>query len=41
MRMDMMCVVMTEIGCEENELMEKTGREWMVLLLGLCGETNV
>ena len=38
----MMNEVMIEIGCEENELMEKTGSEWMSLLLGLYGgETNV
>ncbi len=23
-----------------NEVVERTGREWMVLLLGLGGETN-
>ena len=23
-----------------NELVERTGREWMVLLLGLCGDTT-
>ena len=36
----MMRVVLTEMGCEMNEVMEKTGKEWMVLLLGLCDETN-
>ena len=23
-----------------NEVIERTGREWMVLLLGLCGEMS-
>lgn len=40
-RMDMMRVVLTEMGCEMNALIERTGREWMVLLLGLCGDTTV
>ena len=39
-RMDMMRVVLTEVGCEINEVVEKTGKEWMVLLLGLCDEAN-
>ena len=39
-RIVMMRVVLTEMGCEMNEVMEKTGKEWMVLLLGLCDETN-
>ena len=39
-RMDMMRVVLTELGCEMNEVVEKTGKEWMVLLLGLCDESN-
>ena len=39
-RMNMMRVVLTEMGCEMNEVVEKSGREWMVLLLGLCQETN-
>lgn len=38
--MDMMTVVLTEMRCEMNELVERTGREWMVLLLGLCGDTT-
>ena len=38
-RMEMMRVVLDELGCEMNEVVEMTGREWMVLLLGLCGET--
>ena len=39
-RMNMMRVVLTEMGCEMNELVERTGREWMVLLLGLCRDTT-
>ena len=39
-RMDMMRVVLSEMGCEMNVLVERTGREWMVLLLGLCGDTT-
>ena len=39
-RREMMRVILLELGCNENELVEKTGREWMVLLLGLCGETT-
>ena len=39
-RMEMMQVILTEMGCEMNQLVEKTGREWMVLLLDLCEETT-
>ena len=39
-RMEMMRVVLSEMGCRVNELVERTGREWMVLLLGLCGDTT-
>ena len=31
-RMEMIHVILTEMGCEMNELIERTGREWMVLL---------
>ena len=36
-RNEMMQVVLSELG---SARVEKTGREWMMLLLGLCGETN-
>ncbi|MPC90116.1 hypothetical protein E2C01_085086 [Portunus trituberculatus] len=36
-RNEMMQVVMRELG---NARVEKTGREWMVLLLELCGEMS-
>ena len=36
-RNDMMQVVLRELG---HDRVEMTGREWMVVLLGLCGETN-
>ena len=36
----MMQVVLSELGCEENVLVERTGKEWLVLLLGLCKETT-
>ncbi|MPC58694.1 hypothetical protein E2C01_052701 [Portunus trituberculatus] len=36
-RNEMMQVVLRELG---NVRMEMTGREWMVLLLGLCGDAN-
>ena len=39
-RMEMMQVILTELGPSWDERVEKTGREWMVLLLGLCRETN-
>ncbi|KAG0698434.1 V-type proton ATPase subunit d 1 [Chionoecetes opilio] len=39
-RMEMMHVILTEMGCEMNKVVEKTGREWILLLLGLCGETS-
>ena len=43
--MRMMQVILTELGHSWDERVEKTGREWMVLLLlllllGLCRETN-
>ena len=31
---------LTEMGYEENDTVERTGGEWMVLLLGLCGDTT-
>ena len=34
--MEMMHVILTEMGREINEVIERTGREWIVLLLGLC-----
>ena len=37
----MMHVVLTEMGREINEGIERTGREWMVLLVELCGEERV
>ena len=39
-RMEMMQVILTELRHSWDERVEKTGREWMVLLLGLCRETN-
>ena len=30
----------SDLGHSWDERVEKTGREWMVLLLGLCRETN-
>ena len=33
-------MILTELGHNWNERVEKTGREWMVMLLGLCRETN-
>ena len=39
-RMEMMRVILTEMGREMNEVIARTGREWMVLLVGLCGETS-
>jgi len=39
-RTEMMRVILPELGCNMNEMVEKTGREWMVLLLGLCRETS-
>ena len=38
--MEMMRVILTEMGCEMNEVIERTGREWIVLLQGMCGETS-
>ena len=39
-RNEMMQVTLSELGCNVGELLEKTGPEWMVLLLGLCEETT-
>ncbi|MPC87583.1 hypothetical protein E2C01_082449 [Portunus trituberculatus] len=39
-RYEMIQVVLTELGHDRNERVEKTGREWMVVLLGLSKETN-
>ena len=39
-RIKMMGVTLTEMGREMNDVIERTGREWMMLLLGLCGETG-
>ena len=39
-RMEMMRVVLVEMGYEANVRVERTGREWMVLLLGLCDEST-
>ena len=39
-RRDMMDVVLTEMGSEAGVVIERTGIEWMVLLLGLCEETT-
>ncbi|KAG0724425.1 hypothetical protein GWK47_040581 [Chionoecetes opilio] len=39
-RMEMMRVVLTEMGGDMNEVVERTGREWMLLLLGRCVETS-
>ena len=36
-RMEMLHVILTEMGREMNEMIEKIGR---VLLVGLCGQTN-
>ncbi|MPC38231.1 hypothetical protein E2C01_031736 [Portunus trituberculatus] len=39
-RYEMIQVVLAELGHNKNERVEKTGREWMVVLLGLSRETN-
>ena len=39
-RAEMMRVILPELGCNVNEMVEKTGKEWMVLLLGLSTETT-
>ena len=41
-RMEMMCVILTEMGSEINEVevIERTTREWMVVLVGLCREMS-
>ena len=31
--------ILTEMGPEMNEVIERTGKEWM-MLVGLCGETS-
>ena len=36
-RMKIVRVILTEMGPEINEVIERTGREWMVLLLEVCG----
>ncbi|MPC76486.1 hypothetical protein E2C01_070900 [Portunus trituberculatus] len=36
-RNEMMQVVLRQLG---DARVEKTGREWMLLLLGLCGDTS-
>ena len=38
-RMDMMRVILSVLGYNSDERV-KTGREWVVLLLGLCRELN-
>ena len=35
-RMEMMQEILTELGHSWDERVEKRGKEWMVLLLGLC-----
>ena len=35
----MMRVILTEMGREMNEVIERTRREQMMLVVGLCGET--
>ncbi len=37
-RMDVMPGILNEMGCEMDEVVERGGREWPVLLLGLWGE---
>ncbi|MPC86292.1 hypothetical protein E2C01_081115 [Portunus trituberculatus] len=39
-RYEMMQMVLTEQGHNRNERVEKMGREWMVVLLGLKREMN-
>ena len=39
-RMEMMHVILIEMGRETNEVIKRTGREWILLLVGLCGETS-
>ncbi|MPC27338.1 hypothetical protein E2C01_020507 [Portunus trituberculatus] len=36
----MMQVILTELEHDRNERVEKTGREWMMLLVRLCKETS-
>ena len=40
LRIEMMRTVLIELGCEDGEVVERDGREWMILLLGLCKESN-
>ena len=39
-RREMMGVILPELGCRVNEMVEKTEKEWMLLLLGLSTETT-
>ena len=39
--METMHVILIEMEREINEVIERTGREWMVLVVGLYGETIV
>ncbi len=39
-RVEMMAVALSELGHSVGEVAERTGREWMVLLLGLSGEAS-
>ena len=39
-RREMMRVILPELGCRVNEKVEKTEKEWMLLLLGLSTETT-
>ena len=39
-RIELMHVILTAMGREMNEVIERTGREWNMLLVGLCRETS-
>ena len=39
-RWEMMQTTLRELGCKENERTEKTGKEWMMVLVGLCEEST-
>ncbi|MPC31566.1 hypothetical protein E2C01_024860 [Portunus trituberculatus] len=39
-RHEIMQLILSELGHNRDERVEKTGREWMVLLLGLCKGTS-
>ncbi|MPC65527.1 hypothetical protein E2C01_059664 [Portunus trituberculatus] len=39
-RHEMIQMILSELGHNRDERVEKTGREWMVLLLGLCREMS-